>query len=455
MKHINFLILLIAISMALAFTACSSSDDSVGGGGKDSPVDTGGGIKGKKLTELIVSGVQYQPYGDHYDNDGYGGDDDYGYYDYYRQDDSEYKFKIEYDSQNRLSKILLACPILEETKGSNFLIEANGKIGQPTFHVYYDATNEVYYYYYDDVDIRDEYPKYSVKKKWYSRKLTRPTFFDVEYGENNYHFEYDVVTDTYHCSNHDIFLYYLPQTETYLTCYRGEGYKYEWYSFDSMEDETPEKIDITELKIDLGTEMPNYVLNMVGDYEEILKVDYNSKVITIATRNWLYKKTDSWAYREHLPLSRQIRFDTNEKGYINKLSDYTIEYDNNGYLTGVKETNKMWTFAYNGNDLASAMSEDLTTLNSTLLYYLTYPDNANKGELNVYMDVPRRKGYLSKNTINEVALLIAYQCGLFGKTTSRYKVISDLKDKTINIDQKIQNKNKSLKLKYKLSCVFE
>lgn len=428
MKKGNYLFAIFAISMALAFTACSSSDDSVGGGGKDSSIDDNGGIKGKKLTELIVSGVQYQPYGDHYDNDGYWGDDDYSYYDDYRQDNTEYKFKIEYDSQNRLSKILLSLPKQDDVLPiSIFSPYLNRWICW-----YYDSEKGVAYYYNED------------QSAWYSKEIPHDwTPLD-----------YDWLTGLLTTGDGGTFLdgrevvgYFLDDI-AFLRFVDDE----QWYMFSETEEKPVNINDV--LNVNFGTKLSGIPIDYC-DYQEILKVDYNSKVITIATRNWLYKKTNSWAYREHLPLSRQIRFDTNEKGYINKLSDYTIEYDNNGYLTGVKETNKMWTFAYKGNDLASAMSEDLATLNSTLLYYLTYPDNANKGELNVYMDVPRRKGYLSKNTINEVALLIAYQCGLFGKTTSRYKVISDLKDKTINIDQKIQNKNKSLKLKYKLSCVFE
>ncbi len=112
--------------------------------------------------------------------------------------------------------------------------------------------------------------------------------------------------------------------------------------------------------------------------------------------------------------SKTYNFSLNENGYINRIGTCVLNYDSNGYLIGVDESNEINTLIYDSNNIAKA---SITKLSSgrTALYYVTYGNKDNTGELYVRVRRPEDSSRHSYINSESVMAIIAYQSGLFGK----------------------------------------
>ena len=208
------------------------------------------------------------------------------------------------------------------------------------------------------------------------------------------------------------------------------------------------------------------------DFSEILKVDYNFNTITTATHTWYFNWRDGmdpyddpdFKRGDQVPPYVIFKFTTNNKGYISTLSDYTFEYDANGFLANIRETNKLWSLSYAKGDLNEILLEDITALNSSQIFNFYYTNGSNAGEMYIYIDaIPNNKttydfNYYRKNfqIYHKVPLLIAYQCGLFGNTTTQYRYIANNGDKTIHLEPNNTTDTNTDAIQFiKLSFVYE
>ena len=93
-----------------------------------------------------------------------------------------------------------------------------------------------------------------------------------------------------------------------------------------------------------------------------------------------------------------------------------MNYDSNGYLTGVKELQTIGSFAYNSNELIKASISSLYK-NEMSLFYISYGNEDNQGD--IYINIQQTGNTKSHNSllldISDIAVFMAYQSGLFGK----------------------------------------
>lgn len=121
-------------------------------------------------------------------------------------------------------------------------------------------------------------------------------------------------------------------------------------------------------------------------------------------------------------------FNLNEKGYISLLANCSFTYNEEGYLTNVETTRDMWTFAYNNDEVAKLLVQHLIRNNSTMDYFY-FKDGLNADQFYLYISTTRRKFLSSyKDYLFRIVSLIAYDAGLFGKTTKHIRHLSDKND---------------------------
>lgn len=169
---------------------------------------------------------------------------------------------------------------------------------------------------------------------------------------------------------------------------------------------------------------------------EILKIDYDFNLIKLSN---VY----------------DLIFSLNEKGYIHQIGDCICSYDSNGYLSGVKNNNCIWTLAYSEGELIKSLVNNLVKDNMDL-YYVNYGEDRDKGEIVFYMDTsnaPNSRYDIGNVDVQGVMCFIAYQAGLFGKITNYCTNLSRSKENLARLEKKNENTNKKLEVRCKF--VFE
>lgn len=171
----------------------------------------------------------------------------------------------------------------------------------------------------------------------------------------------------------------------------GEYFKTDYFEFDWW---SPDYVVIND----------NIKYYPTGEYTELATIDYDLRIVTL-----FLSKSKIW-----------YNFTLNNDGYISQIGTTVLNYDSNGYLTGVDEVKGISTLVYDSNDLIKASVSKIADGNLSL-YYITYGNQDNEGDL--YIKVKRsddKKNYdnaLWKIDDKDAICLIAYQSGLFGKVS--------------------------------------
>lgn len=107
-------------------------------------------------------------------------------------------------------------------------------------------------------------------------------------------------------------------------------------------------------------------------------------------------------------------FTLNIKGFISRLGDCELSYNNEGYLVGATTEKNIWTFAYNDGDITKYMVEKLKTGNIEI-FYAHYAEK--EGYLYFAVNDPDGFWYGGRDNYDiyrTISVLIAYHAGLFG-----------------------------------------
>ena len=159
-----------------------------------------------------------------------------------------------------------------------------------------------------------------------------------------------------------------------------------------------------------------------GKFIELASIDYELRVVSLKT------------------YGKSYNFSLNKDGYISQIGTCALDYDQNGYLTEVHQTSGISTFAYEGNDLLRASVSQLSAGNISL-YYVTYDNIDNEGNLFVHVKrTDDKKKYRSINE-REVICFIAYQSGLFGKVCKSVVNVTNKSEASALFDYDTNNKN--------------
>lgn len=142
-----------------------------------------------------------------------------------------------------------------------------------------------------------------------------------------------------------------------------------------------------------------------GELTEVAIVDYDLRFV----------KTVNYFTRTH-------GFVLNQDGYISLIGNISLNYDNNGYLVGTDEPDKIGSLAYEGNDLIKASISNITR-DKMALFYVSYGNLDNQGDLYIRILASDDKRKWDNETTlnrNNIIFLIAYQSGLFGKVVKSF-----------------------------------
>ena len=141
--------------------------------------------------------------------------------------------------------------------------------------------------------------------------------------------------------------------------------------------------------------------NPENDGTELL-IDYDLRTMTFI-RKYGPKDTNTYNYD----------FAINENGYISQLGVYNLRYNPKGYLVDVEGPEKIGSISYTEN-LVDASLLNLE-YGKIALYYFTYDNNGNQGDLYFNIQCIGRYTYHAVSEYPVIFSLIAYQSGLFGK----------------------------------------
>ena len=145
-------------------------------------------------------------------------------------------------------------------------------------------------------------------------------------------------------------------------------------------------------------------------YDVIASVDYDLQTVTILENSYNNKKLT-------------FGFSLNKNGYISQVGTCILKYEDN-YLTGVEETKFLSTLSYDENSLIKATVSNMSKGNLTL-YYLTYGNVDNQGDLVINAIRTDDKGDFLTISPHSIVSFIAYQAGLFGKVSKHFLHFSD------------------------------
>ena len=148
-----------------------------------------------------------------------------------------------------------------------------------------------------------------------------------------------------------------------------------------------------------------------GEYSEVAIFDYDLKSVTIKYPSERFNYITN--------------FKKKKKGYINQISNYTLKYNTNGYLTDIDGAEGFSSLTYENNDIIKAAISPLAAGNMTLIY-VNY-DKEKEGDL--YFKIKRIDNgkYAGQLNLKYMIAIIAYQSGLFGKVMN---TVLNLKDET-------------------------
>lgn len=180
-----------------------------------------------------------------------------------------------------------------------------------------------------------------------------------------------------------------------------------------------------------------------GEYKELAKIDYELRIVT------LFFSSSKLSYN----------FSLNNDGYISQIGTTVLNYDSNGYLTGVDEVKGISTLVYDSNDLIKASVSEIAGGNISL-FYITYGNQNNEGDL--YIKVNRsddKKNYdnaLGVIDAKDAICLIAYQSGLFGKVSKSVLHLSNKNEAQALLGYEAENgSGKTQSLNGKISFVSQ
>jgi len=174
-----------------------------------------------------------------------------------------------------------------------------------------------------------------------------------------------------------------------------------------------------------------------GEYSEVAIIDYDLRTITIKYP------------RERFNYS--TIFSLNDKGYIDKIGNYTLDYSSNGYLVNIDGPEGLNSLAYNNNnDLIKASISQFTGGKMSLLY-VTY-ENETQGDL--YINIKRVDDGMYSGYINlkYIIAILAYQSGLFGKVTNNILTLKDKEEASALFDYETERYSRTIAGKVKFIC---
>lgn len=166
----------------------------------------------------------------------------------------------------------------------------------------------------------------------------------------------------------------------------------------------------------------------------LLSIDYDLKFMEFFD-DIGYKIEEGMKLKRYYSYDRCF-FTLNDKGYISRLGDCELTYNNDGYLVGANTVKDMWTFAYSEGDIIKYMMETLKSGNIDL-YYANYGEK--QGELYFSVNVQKKfsdtdwKWHYSD--YYATSLLILYHAGLFGNiskhcsTLPKNGIVEQISDK--------------------------
>lgn len=177
------------------------------------------------------------------------------------------------------------------------------------------------------------------------------------------------------------------------------------------------------------------------NYYLLMKIDYDLKKI-----EYLYEGSKT----SYLSCS----FALNNKGFISRLGDCGLTYDDEGYLIGAYTEKNIWTFAYNDGDITKYMVKKLKSGNIDI-FYAHYGEK--EGDL--YFSVNDPDGFFYKgvslnyNNYRTISVLIAYHAGLFGNISKHCTYLPNSSSKNA-IVERFSDEDNNNKI-YHCSFVFD
>lgn len=193
----------------------------------------------------------------------------------------------------------------------------------------------------------------------------------------------------------------------------------------------------------------NETFYYTGDFSLIASIDYDLRVVN--------------CYDPYRPdFSKIYGCVLNEDGYVSQIGTCTLNYDSNGYLVGVEQPKGIGTLTYTYNDLVKASVSNLVKGNITL-FYVSYGNLEGQGDLffNILRTDDKKredKGWgniinviLLRTTnlgITDIAYLIAYQSGLFGKVAKTFISLKSKRESTSLLDYKDNKYSYRLKMTF-------
>ncbi len=194
------------------------------------------------------------------------------------------------------------------------------------------------------------------------------------------------------------------------------------------------KILFKEIDSKYDKEKKEYISYYTGEFSLIALIDYDLRVVNC------YNPYDS-------SFSKIFGCVLNEDGYVSQIGTCTLNYDSNGYLVGVEQPKGVGALSYTNNDLVKASVSDLIKGNITM-YYVSYGNLENQGDLFINILRTDDKKRTTNLGITDMAYLIAYQSGLFGKVAKTFISLNSKSESTSLLDYKDDKYSYSIKMTY-------
>lgn len=194
----------------------------------------------------------------------------------------------------------------------------------------------------------------------------------------------------------------------------------------------------------------NGVIEEKTEDVQILNIDYDLKVVEYFENIKSVYNSNTKEYDMQYVTSR-CYFTLNNSGYISRLGNCELSYNNEGYLVDAHSAKDMWTFAYDNGDIIKYMTESLKSGNIDI-YYAYYGEK--EGDLYFVVNTQGKwSKYWNVADTWRISLLIAYHAGLFGNISKHCVNLPNSSSKNAIIEQ-ISDKDKS-SLTIRCSFVFD
>ena len=192
------------------------------------------------------------------------------------------------------------------------------------------------------------------------------------------------------------------------------------------------KILFKKIESEYDKEKKEYIPYYTGEFSLIALIDYDLRVVNC------YNPYES-------SFSKIFGCVLNEDGYVSQIGTCTLNYDSNGYLVGVEQPKGIGALAYTNNDLVKASVSDLIKGNITM-YYVSYGNLENQGDLFIKILRTDDKKKATNLGITDMAYLIAYQAGLFGKVAKTFISLNSKSESISLLDYKDDKNSYNVKM---------